>query len=104
MKALGCQPVESTSPFKVLVSDVVNLHTPTSRGAEAAGKAEASNKITGEIYQIIHTTIGDITIWSYSVPRLVLAAGAASAVRLELEEGAALSLLVRTTGGAPPSG
>ena len=26
MKALGCQPVESTSPFKVLVSDVVNLH------------------------------------------------------------------------------
>ena len=26
MKALGCQPVESYIPFKVVVSDVVNLH------------------------------------------------------------------------------
>ena len=26
MKALGCQPVESTSPFKVLVSDVIMHH------------------------------------------------------------------------------
>ena len=27
LKALGCHPIESTSPFKVVVSDVViNLH------------------------------------------------------------------------------
>ena len=31
LKALGCQPVESTSPFKVVVSDVFNLH-PLHRG------------------------------------------------------------------------
>ena len=26
MKALGFQPVKSTSPFKIVVSDVINLH------------------------------------------------------------------------------
>ena len=36
LKALGFQPVESTSPFKVLVSDDVNLHPYT---AEASGRA-----------------------------------------------------------------
>ena len=32
MKALGCQPVESASLFKVLVSDVFNLHPYTALG------------------------------------------------------------------------
>ena len=29
-------------------------------------KAEASNRITGEIYQIINIIYGHITIWNYS--------------------------------------
>ena len=38
MKALGCQPVESTSPFKVLVSHV-NLH-PYTQGHQLATAKE----------------------------------------------------------------
>ena len=36
LKAFGCQPVESTSPFKVLVSSV-NLHPYVARGVPAPG-------------------------------------------------------------------
>ena len=44
MKALGCQPVESTSPFKVLVSDV-NLH-PYSAGSRP-GSATSRDGLGG---------------------------------------------------------
>ena len=42
LKALGCQPVESTSPFKVLAFRWVNLHPYSAE--EALAKAEAKSK------------------------------------------------------------
>ena len=37
MKVLGFQPVESTSPFKVLVSEYVNLHPYNEDEADGDG-------------------------------------------------------------------
>ena len=51
LKALGfkCQPVEITSPFKVVVSDVVNLHPCTSAAASAAAVAAGGSARDAQI-------------------------------------------------------
>ena len=50
LKALGCQPVESTSPFKVLVSDV-NLHPYTADAAATDRQLLEAVKVGAEEVQ-----------------------------------------------------
>ena len=52
LKAHGFQPVESTSPFKVLVSDVFNLH-PYSVSGSAVVPVTVGDCVLGEYYDYV---------------------------------------------------